>query len=151
MPQSLSSLYVHSVFSVKNRNPFLKDAEIRRETRVFPGGVAKKLECPPIIVGGTEDHVHLLCRLSRIISQADYVKELKRVSTIWIKKREPALVTFAWQRGYGAFSVSISNLDSVRKYIAEQEEHHKKLSFQDEYRALLRKHGIEWDERYVWE
>nr|VFK66125.1 MAG: Transposase IS200 like [Candidatus Kentron sp. UNK] len=115
MPQSLSSLYVHSVFSVKNRNPFLKDAEIRRETRVFPGGVAKKLECPPIIVGGTEDHVHLLCRSSRIISQADYVKELKRVSTIWIKKREPALVTFAWQRGYGVFSVSLARLIAATK------------------------------------
>ena len=79
----MSSLYVHSVFSVKNRNPFLKDAEIRRETHAFPGGVANKLECPPIIVGGMKNHIHLLCRLSRIISQADYVKEQKRVSTIY--------------------------------------------------------------------
>nr|VFJ64381.1 MAG: Transposase IS200 like [Candidatus Kentron sp. FM]VFJ64855.1 MAG: Transposase IS200 like [Candidatus Kentron sp. FM]VFK15337.1 MAG: Transposase IS200 like [Candidatus Kentron sp. FM] len=91
MSQSLSSVYVHWVFSVKNREPFLGDARIRGEMHAFLGGVAKRLECPSIIVGGTEDHVHLLCRLGRTVSQADYVKELKRVSAIWVKKRTPTL------------------------------------------------------------
>nr|VFJ64756.1 MAG: REP element-mobilizing transposase RayT [Candidatus Kentron sp. FW] len=149
--QVLSSVYVHLVFSVKNREPFLRDAGIRGEMHAFLGGVAKRLGCPPVIIGGTEDHVHLLCRLSRTVSQADFVKELKRVSTIWIKQRNSTLAGFAWQGGYGAFSVGTSNVDSVRKYIAEQEAHHKKWCFRDEYKALLRKHGIEWDERYVWE
>nr|VFJ87686.1 MAG: REP element-mobilizing transposase RayT [Candidatus Kentron sp. LFY] len=151
MAQSLSSVYVHLVFSVKNREPFLRDAGIRGEMHAFLGGIAKRLNCPPVITGGTEDHVHLLCRLSRTVSQADCVKELKRVSAIWIKQRDPTLAGFAWQGGYGAFSVSASNLASVREYIAEQEAHHKKWNFQDEYRALLRKHGIAWDEGYVWD
>ena len=117
----------------------------------FWGGVSKKLGCPPIIVGGTADHVHLLCQLGRTISLADWVKELKRISSIWVKKRDPGLATFGWQSGYGSFSVSKSNLDTVRKYIVDQKKHHKKRSFQDEYRMLLRKHGLEWDEQYVWE
>ena len=117
----------------------------------FLGGVSKKLGCPPIIIGGTADHVHLLCQLGRTISLADWVKELKRISSIWVKKRDPGLATFGWQSGYGSFSVSKSNLDTVRKYIVDQKKHHKKRSFQDEYRMLLRKHGLEWDEQYVWE
>nr|VFJ55957.1 MAG: REP element-mobilizing transposase RayT [Candidatus Kentron sp. DK]VFJ60107.1 MAG: REP element-mobilizing transposase RayT [Candidatus Kentron sp. DK] len=151
MPQSLSSLHVHLIFSTKNREPFLENTEIRDEMHTFLGGIAKKLECPPIIVGGMEDHVHLLCLLGRTVSLADCVKELKRVSSIWIKQRGPALTPFAWQNGYGAFSVSASSVGDVREYIAKQEEHHKRRSFQDEYRALLRKHGLVWDERYVWE
>jgi putative transposase len=151
MPQSLSSVHIHLVFSTKGREPFLRGAEIREEMHAYLGGVSKKLDCFPLIVGGTEDHAHLLCRLARIISQADWVKEIKRVSSIWIKKREPALAAFAWQGGYGAFSVSASAIDKTREYIAGQQEHHKKLTFQDEYRTFLRKHGMEWDERYVWE
>ncbi|MBT8420745.1 MAG: IS200/IS605 family transposase [Gammaproteobacteria bacterium] len=151
MPQSLSSVSIHLVFSIKNREPLLRDTDIRKEMHAFLGGVSKKLQCPPIIVGGMEDHVHLLCQLGRTVSQADWVKELKRVSSIWVKQRTPDLATFSWQNGYGAFSVSASHSDSVRKYIAEQEAHHKNRSFQDEYRVLLRKHGMEWDERYVWE
>ena len=151
MPQSLSCVHIHLVFSTKNREPFLRNAEIRDEMHAYLGGVSRKLDCLPIIVGGTEDHVHLLCRLARTITQADWVKELKRVSSIWIKKREPALGAFAWQGGYGAFSVSASAIDGTRLYIESQHEHHKKQTFQDEYRAFLRKHGLEWDEGFVWE
>nr|VFJ53009.1 MAG: REP element-mobilizing transposase RayT [Candidatus Kentron sp. DK] len=151
MPQSLSSLHVHLIFSTKNRESFLDNAEIREETHAFLGGIAKKLGCPPIIVGGVADHVHLLYLSNRTVSLADCVKELKRVSSIWIKQRAPTLTAFAWQSGYAAFSVSASNVDDVREYIAKQKEHHKKRGFQDEYRALLRKHGLAWDERYVWE
>lgn len=102
-------------------------------------------------MGGVEDHVHLLCRMSRTITQADLVKEIKRVSSIWIKQRDPGFSEFSWQAGYGAFSVSPSVLERTARYIANQEQHHQKQSFQDEYRAFLRKHGLEWDERYVWD
>lgn len=151
MPQSLSSVHIHLVFSTKGRQPFLRNTEIRKEMHAYWGGVSKKLECLPAIVGGTEDHVHLLCRLARTISQADWVKEIKRVSSIWIKQREPSLATFAWQGGYGAFSVGSSGVEKTCEYINGQHEHHKKQTFQDEYRAFLRKHDMEWDERFVWE
>lgn len=151
MPQSLSSVHIHLVFSTKGREQFLQNAELRKEMHAYLGGISKKLDCFPIIVGGTEDHVHLLCRLARTISQADWVKEIKRVSSTWIKQREPALAEFQWQGGYGAFSVSASALDKTREYIFGQQEHHSKQTFQNEYRTFLRKHGMEWDERFVWE
>ena len=151
MPQSLSCVHVHLVFSTKDREPFLRNADIRSEMHAYLGGVSKKLDCTPVIIGGVEDHVHLLCRLARTLSQADWVKELKRVSSIWIKQRGPELAAFAWQGGYGAFSVSDSAMDKTRDYISCQEEHHKKQTFQDEYRAFLRRHALEWDERFVWE
>lgn len=150
MPQSLSAVYIHLVFSTKNRTPFLRDHKIRTELHKQLGGISKTLECPPLLVGGAEDHVHLLSRFGRKITQADWVKELKRVSNLWLKE-EFGLADFAWQGGYADFSVSVSNLDQVRRYIANQEKHHRKTSFQDEVRGLLRKHQIEWDERYIWQ
>ena len=151
MPQSLSCVRIHLVFSTKNRQPFLRDPAIREEMHAYLGGVSGRLDCPPLIVGGADDHVHLLCFLGRTISQADWVKEVKRVSSTWVKKRDPALTTFAWQNGYGTFSVSASATEKTRDYIARQAEHHCKQSFQDEYRSFLRKYELEWDERYVWD
>jgi putative transposase len=151
MAQSLSAVYLHLVFSTKNRYPFLRDAAIRNEIHAYLGGITKTLGCPPLIVGGVEDHVHLLCRMARGITQSDWVKEIKRVSSIWIKQRDPACAGFAWQAGYGVFSVSASMLERTREYIVNQEPHHKKQTFQDEYRALLGKHGMEWDEHFVWD
>lgn len=151
MPQSLSFVYLHVVFSTKERRPFLRDAGLRGEVHSYLGGISKQLDCAPIIVGGVEDHVHLLARQARKITQADWVKELKRVSSIWIKQRDPSLREFAWQSGYGIFSVSSSNLDAVTRYIADQEKHHRKTTFQEEYRAFLKRHGVAWDERYVWD
>lgn len=151
MPQSLSCVHIHLVFSTKEREPFLQEPAIRKEMHAYLGGVSKKLGCPPVVVGGQEDHVHLLCRLSRTVSQSEWVKEIKRVSSIWIKQRDPSLAAFAWQGGYGAFSVSESALDKTQEYITHQEAHHKKQTFQDEYREFLRKHGMEWDERFVWD
>ncbi|CAN5289738.1 hypothetical protein BH23VER1_BH23VER1_05220 [soil metagenome] len=106
-----------------------------------------------MLVGGVDDHVHILARHGRTISQADWVKELKRTFSIWIKDQPVGarVQEFSWQAGYGVFSVSVSNLEAVRAYVADQEEHHRHLSFQDEFRALLRKHGETWDERYVWD
>jgi putative transposase len=151
MPQSLSVVYLHLVFSTKDRRPFLRDEILRSETHAWLGAASRELGCPPLLVGGVEDHVHLLARQSRTISQADWIKELKRTSSVWFKERAPAEREFAWQSGYGVFSVSASNIDAVRDYIARQPEHHRKWSFQDELRALLRKHGETWDERYVWD
>ena len=117
----------------------------------YLGGVSARLECPTITVGGVADHVHLLARMSRTISMAAWVKELKRASTVWMQDEWPDFATFHWQAGYGGFSVSQSHTDAVVQYVQTQAEHHKKISFKDEFRAMLRKHGIEWDDRYVWD
>jgi putative transposase len=151
MPQSLSAVYIHLVFSTKERRPFLRDGRTREELHAFLGGISKTLDCPPILVGGMEDHVHLLSKFGRTITQAEWVKELKRLSNLWLKDRDMNYRDFQWQGGYADFSVSQSNLERVRKYIANQEAHHRKFSFQDELRSLLRRHEIEWDERYVWD
>jgi REP element-mobilizing transposase RayT len=117
----------------------------------FLGGTSKKLDCPPIIIGGVEDHVHLLCGFGRTITQANWVKELKRISSVWVKRQEKGMPEFEWQGGYADFSVSQSNLGQLGRYIDNQEEHHRKMSFQDELRELFRRHNQEWDERYVWD
>ena len=151
MPQSLSAVYIHLVFSTKDRRPLLRDKPTRDALHSYLGGVSKQLDCPPLLVGGVEDHVHLLARFGRTITQAEWVKELKRVSNHWLKERGRDCADFEWQGGYADFSVSQSNLEQVKQYIAGQEEHHRKIGFQDELRALLRKHEIEWDEKYVWD
>jgi len=151
MPQSLSAVYIHLVFSTKDRRPFLRDKATREALHAHLGGISKRLDCPPLVVGGVEDHVYLLARFGRTITQADWVKELKRVSNSWLKDQGPDFADFAWQGGYPDFSVSQSNVERVKKYIANQEQHHRKSGFQDELRELLRKHNVEWDERYVWD
>jgi REP element-mobilizing transposase RayT len=151
MPQSLAKILLHIVFSTKDRCPFLRDGAIRDEMHHYLGGILKRLDCQPITVGGVEDHVHLLTTLSRTCTVADLVKELKRGSSIWIKTRAPQLEKFSWQGGYGAFSIGASQAPQVKAYIARQEEHHRKISFQDEFRELLRRYKIDFDERYVWD
>ena len=132
MPQSLSAVYIHLVFSTKNREPFLRDPNTRTQLHAQLGGISKTLGCVPILTGGIEDHV------------------LKRVSNLWLKN-EYQMRDFEWQGGYADFSVSESNLEQVKRYIACQEEHHRKINFQDELRALLTRHRIQWDEQYVWD
>jgi REP element-mobilizing transposase RayT len=150
MPQSLSAVYIHLVFSTKDRWPFFRDRDLRAELHAELGGISKILGCAPIITGGVEDHIHQLVRFGRVISQADWVKELKRVSNLWLKQKH-LLRNFEWQGEYASFSVSTSELERVKKYIANQEEHHRRMSFQDELRGLLLEHQMEWDERYVWD
>jgi putative transposase len=150
MPQSLSAVYIHLVFSTKERRPFLKDETIRESLHSQIGGISKRLGCAPIITGGMEDHVHHLVRFSRTISQAEWVKEVKRVSNLWLKEAH-SIRDFKWQGGYADFSVSASNLEMVKRYIANQQHHHRKMDFQDELRMLLRRHDVEWDERYIWD
>ena len=151
MPQSLSAIYIHLTFSTKERRPLLRDKTIRDKLHAQMGGISKTLGCPPLVIGGVEDHVHLLCRFGRTITQAEWVKELKRVSNLWLKERGRDYADFEWQGGYADFSVSQSKLPEVKDYIAGQEEHHRKIGFQDELRALLKRHEIEWDEKYVWD
>jgi len=150
MPQSLSNVIVHTVFSTKNRVPHLADADLRGNVHRYIGGIAKALECQPLIVGGVADHVHLLTTLSRSITLAGFVKEVKRNSTKWIRD-QIVCADFHWQGGYGAFSVSASQVAAVRRYIENQEAHHRRMTFQEELRSLLQKHRIEFDERYLWE
>ena len=142
MPQSLSAVYIHLVFSTKDRRPFLRDKKLREALHAQLGGISKTLDCPSLLVGGVEDHVHILARLGRCITQADWVKELKRASNGWLKEQSRDYAGFEWQGGYADFGVSQSNVEQVKQYIAGQEEHHRKMSFQDEVRALLRKHEI---------
>lgn len=129
MPQSLSAVYIHLVFSTKHRQPFLRDKALRQDLHSFLGGTSKTLDCPTLLVGGVEDHVHLLARFGRTITQAEWVKELKRVTNQWLKENT-GLVNFQWQGGYADFSVSQSNLEQVKRYIANQERHHQKIDFQ---------------------
>src|SRR5579864_7087856 len=141
MPQSLSAVYIHLVFSTKRRKPFLRDRAVREKLHTQLGAISKTLGCAPLLVGGVEDHAHLLCRFSRTVTQSEWVKELKRVSNNWVKRQGADYKDFEWQGGYAVFSVSKSNVAEVQRYIASQEQHHCRMNFQDELRALLRRHG----------
>jgi len=151
MPQSLAKILVHTVFSTKDRRPFLRDKPLREELHRYLGGILANHDCQPIIIGGVEDHVHILSTFSRTGTVAEMVKEIKRASSLWLKTKSPALRDFAWQNGYGIFSIGNSQVEAVRNYIAGQEDHHRKVSFQDELRELLKKCEIEFDERYMWD
>jgi REP element-mobilizing transposase RayT len=117
----------------------------------YLAGICRNLECPSLLVGGVEDHVHLLVRLSKNVALADFVREVKRDSSKWLKEQRKDLDKFHWQQGYGAFSISPGHVEKLLEYIANQEEHHRRETFQDEFRRLLRKYKIEYDERYVWD
>jgi len=151
MPQSFSSVFLHLVFSTKGRHPFLADRDIRAKLYSYLGGIAVNRGCSPLLVGGVADHVHLLVNLGREETISGLVKELKRSSTLWIKNQFPILGMFAWQGGYAALGVDVAGLEGVRRYIANQDRHHGTISFQDELRALLSEHQMNWDERYVWD
>lgn len=150
MPQSLSFILVHIVFSTKDRAPLL-DASVRAALHAYLATVARNADCECYRVGGVADHVHLAVRLARTVTTAKLVEDLKTSSSKWLKPQSAALATFAWQRGYGAFSVGPADLDKLRHYIDTQEEHHKTRTFQEEYRAFLNKYGMEYAERYVWD
>src|SRR5262245_53250487 len=127
MPQSLARVVLHVVFSTKNRVPFLKDAGLREHLHAFMAGVLQKIGCEPILINGVEDHVHVLCNLSRTVTIAGLVEEVKKSSSKWMKTLGPQHGDFFWQGGYGAFSVSESNVEQVRVYVATQDDHHRKM------------------------
>jgi REP element-mobilizing transposase RayT len=151
MSQSLAKILVHTVFSTKDRRPLLHDLALRNEMHCYIGGILSNLKCQPIIVGGVDDHVHFLCALARTCEAAEMVKEAKRGSSLWIKTKGSEFKEFHWQNGYGIFSIGFSQIPTVRAYIENQADHHRMISFQDEYRELLRRYEIEFDERYVWD
>jgi len=152
MPQSLAKVSLHIVFSTKDRRPSLRDAGLRQELNAYMAAVLKdNVDSPAIIINGVEDHIHALINLSRKFAIMDVIQEMKTETSKWLKTKSKDTTDFAWQSGYGAFSVSESNVEQVKEYIASQEEHHKKVSFQDEFRAFCKRHNVELDERYVWD
>jgi putative transposase len=150
MPQSLSKVIVHIVFSTKNREPWL-DSDVRPRMLAYLATICRDLDAELVHVGGVADHVHVLSTLPRTLSQAQLIAQIKKASSKWIKGLDTRYRGFFWQRGYGAFSVSPSQLEAVLRYVETQPEHHRTRTFQEEYRELLRKHGVDFDERYVWD
>ena len=151
MPQSHANVLLHVVFSTKNRHPYLRAAEHRDVMTDYLVGTLRNIKCPSLQIGVVEDHVHILCNLHRTVTIAKLVEEVKTSSSKRIKQEGRRLRDFHWQNGYGAFSVSQSKVEPAKQYIANQEEHHRRKSFQEEYRMLLERHGIEYDERYMWD
>ena len=149
MPQSFSSLDCHIVFSTKHRQPQIKPA-VQPRLFEYIGGILRNHSSRLIAAGGMPDHVHLLASLGRTLAVADAVRLIKSNSSGWIHD-ELALADFRWQDGYGAFAVSYSNIDQVKSYLANQEQHHRRVSFQEEFLEFLRRHDVPWDERYVWD
>jgi putative transposase len=150
MPQSLSQVILHIVFSTKERRPWL-DAEIRPRMHAYLATVCRDCGCQAYRVGGVADHVHIAARLARTISQADLLEKIKKTSSAWVKRQGDQYAGFFWQGGYDDFSIGWSQLEDLERCIDHQEEHHRTQTFQEEYRNLLRKYQIEFDERYVWD
>ncbi|PQJ11185.1 transposase [Flavipsychrobacter stenotrophus] len=150
MGQSLINNYVHIIFSTKNREQLIYPP-VEQELYDFIGKECTRLACQPLKVGGHVDHVHILCMLSQKIALMNLVKEIKAHSSIWMKSQDKSLNSFYWQNGYGAFSVNPAETEKVIAYIDNQHEHHKSKTYQDEYRAILKKYKVDYDERYVWD
>jgi putative transposase len=148
MPSTHTSLNYHVVFSTKERCNFM-DAAWRPRLHEYIGGIVKKLDGVPLAIGGVGDHVHILASLSATDRLADFVRELKTASSKWVHQAIQMHI-FSWQEGYGAFTVSASNREAVCKYILNQEEHHRTKTFQEEYRELLERAGIQYEEKYLW-
>jgi putative transposase len=150
MGQSLVKNYIHIVFSTKHRQSLILPS-IETELYSYLGGICNNLECQVVKVGGYKDHIHVLCLLSKKIALMKLVEQLKSNSSKWIKTKGNEFKNFYWQDGYGAFSVNPSEVEIVINYIANQKEHHCKKTFQDEYKAFLKKYEVSYDERYVWD
>ena len=148
MPQSLVKNLIHLVFSVKHRQPLIPQ-DVKDDLYAYQAGIFTQWDSPALTIGGVEDHVHAFFSLSKNHALKRLVEEVKKGSSKWMKTNSPKNREFSWQNGYAAFSVSQSNVEQVRRYIGDQEEHHRQTSFQDELRALFRRHGVEFDERYV--
>lgn len=149
MPQSFGSLHCHIVFSTKHRQPQIKP-DFQPRLFEYIGGILRNHSSCLIAAGGMPDHVHLLASLGRTIAVAEAVRLIKSNSSGWIHG-ELALPDFHWQDGYGAFAVSYSNIDPVKSYLANQEQHHRRVTYQEEFLELLKRHNLEWDERYIWD
>ena len=150
MGQSLVKNYVHIIFSTKHREPLILP-QMEDELYKYLGGICKQMECTSIRIGGYLDHVHILCMLSKKIALMKLLEELKSHSSKWMKTKGIMFKNFYWQNGYGAFSVNPAQVDRVIAYIENQKEHHKKKTFQNEYKAFLTRYQVEYNERYIWD
>jgi len=148
MSQSYVQFYTHIVFHTKNNMKFIRE-EIEDELYSYMGGILRNYKSIPIQIGGTSDHVHMLCTLPKTMTPADLVEEVKKSSSKWIKTKGPRYSNFYWQDGYGGFSVGWSQVDTVKNYIRNQKQHHRKVQFIDEYKSLLDEYGISYEERYL--
>jgi putative transposase len=150
MSHTFSKLLYHVTFSTKGRAPTI-DGELKPRLHAYLGGIVAELEGEALMVGGTADHAHLLASLPPKTALADVLRVLKTNSSRWVHEEWPERAGFAWQTGYGAFSVSESASQAVTRYIANQEEHHRRMTFQEEFLELLKRHGLQYDPRYVWD
>lgn len=150
MSQSLVKNLIHLVYSTKHRNPWIP-ADAQQRLNAYQAGIFKEWDSPALVIGEVEDHVHALFSLSKNHALKKIVEEVKKGSSKWMKSEGTGNANFYWQNGYAAFSVSQSNVDEVQRYIENQKEHHRRMTFQDELRTLFKKHGIEFNERYVWD
>ena len=149
MSQSLSKLYIHIVFHTKYNENLIK-TDVESELYAYLGGILKENKSVPIAINGVEDHVHILCIMSKNIALADLLEELKRNSSRWIKTKGSDYTDFAWQGGYGGFSVSQSKVDVVKRYIENQKEHHKNETSKEEYLRFLKEYNVDYDPNYLW-
>ncbi|WP_428307804.1 IS200/IS605 family transposase [Lacipirellula sp.] len=150
MAQSISNILLHIVFSTKNREPFI-DESIERDLFKYIATVARTLHCPTHGIGAADDHIHIACSLARTASVSNLIQGIKQDSSHWMKQQGAAYIDFAWQNGYGAFSIGQSQLADLQRYIAGQRDHHRREPFQDEFRCLLKRYEIDFDERYLWD
>jgi len=150
MPQSLAKILVHIIFSTRHREPLISDG-IRPKLYSYITGILENWECSLIQTGGTKDHIHLLCTLSKNHAACKILEQVKKNSSKWIKTQGFEFSKFQWQNGYGIFSINQSSVEQVQEYIKNQENHHKKMTFQEEFRKFLQKYQIPFDERYVWD
>lgn len=150
MPQSLYALNTHIVFSTKQRRPCLTE-DVRPRVWAYMSRILQNIECKGITIGGVADHVHILCSLSKKHAPMKVLEMVKKDSSKFVKTLGRDLGGFHWQDGYGLFSVSATHVEAVRQYIQNQERHHRRVSFEDEFRRILKKNGVEFDERYVWD
>jgi len=150
MPQSLTKLYAHLIFSTKHRQPSLDD-EIRRRVHAYLATIVRNLDSPWVVVGGVADHVHILFDMGKLHAPVEFVERIKRESSKFVKTLGAQYKDFYWQRGYGMFSVGPGQRDEAEAYVRNQEEHHRSKTFQQEFRAFLERYGVEYDEQYVWD
>src|SRR6267154_4283081 len=150
MPQSLSAILIHLVFSTKNREPLITPA-IETELHPYMAKIFRELKSPSLTIDGTSDHLHILFSLGRVIKVADLVEEVKTESSKWIKTKGREFRNLHWQKGYGAFSIGQANVMALKRYILGQKVHHRRITFQDEYREFLKLYEVDYDERYVWD
>lgn len=148
MPQTLTSINLHVIFATKSREPSIT-IEVMPELHAYLGGIARNLDAVALAIGGVADHVHLLISVPAKLSTSDLVGKLKSNSSRWMHER--GLKSFAWQTGYGAFSVSKSNVEQVREYVMSQEQHHQRMTFQEEFLRFLERHHVAYDPEYIWD